>query len=211
MRPNGGLLTCRHVVDIETQAGESVCVLDDEQHRLIPVADVRLSSDPTFDACYVPDALKRPHDAFFPILPPSNVITGEDVYSFGFFLADGEHTKTQHGYFKGNIVNVDRPAARSAQAITLSYPIIEGLSGSPVLTYHNGPKALGLAYGSISSRITASEVVEYEDGKVKLRETVHRIVEFGLAYGADALLRLNNELGIGLTVTAEPVGLADLE
>ena len=28
--------------------------------------------------------------------------------------------------------------------MTLSYPIIEGLSGSPVLTYHNGPKALGV-------------------------------------------------------------------
>lgn len=80
-----------------------------------------------------------------------------------------------------------------------------------MLTYHNGPKAVGLAFGSISSRITASEVVEYENDGVKLRETVLRIVEFGLAYGSDALVRLDNELGIGLTVTDQHLQVPGLE
>lgn len=70
VRPNGGLLTCRHVVDVELQDGESVCVLDEEQQRLVDVTDVVLSSDPTLDACYLPDALQRRAEPFFPILPP---------------------------------------------------------------------------------------------------------------------------------------------
>lgn len=100
VRPDGGLLTCRHVVDINLNEGESVCVLDDEQQRLAEVTDVVLSSDPTLDACFLPDALKRRSEPFFPILPPASILAGEDVYSFGFFLADGERTKTQNGYFK---------------------------------------------------------------------------------------------------------------
>lgn len=212
VRPNGGMLTCRHVVDIELGDGESVCLLDEQEgSRLVPVEERLFSADPTLDACFLPDALKRRAEPYFPILPPGSLRPGGDVYSFGYFLADGDRTSTQHGYFKGNIVNVNRPAAKTAMAITLSYPIIEGLSGSPVLTYHNGPKAVGLAFGSISSRVTASEIVEFENDKMKLRETVLRIVEFGLAYGSDALARLDSELGIGLTMTDERLAVPGLE
>lgn len=132
VRPNGGMLTCRHVVDVELGDGESVCLLDEEDGgRLVPVGERLFSTDPTLDACFLPDALKRRADPYLPILPPADLTLGEDVYSFGFFLADGDRTSTQHGYFKGNIVSVNRPSARTASAITLSYPIIEGLSGSP--------------------------------------------------------------------------------
>lgn len=198
---DGGMLTCRHVVDVPLDGGESVCLLDEELGRLVPIVDRLYPTEPTLDACFLPTALGRRSEAFFPILPPHLVITGRDVYSFGFFLEGGNRISTQNGYFKGNIVNVKEPSGKTPHSITLSYPVIEGLSGSPVLTYHNGPKVVGLAFGSISSRVTASEVVEYEEGELKLRETVLRIVEFGLAYGSAALLSLDSELGIGLTVT----------
>ena len=41
--------------------------------------------------------------------------------------------------------------------MSLSYAVIEGLSGSPVLTYHNGPKLVGMCWGNLQSRIVASE------------------------------------------------------
>lgn len=212
VRPNGGMLTCRHVVDVELKDGESICLLDNGKgRRLIEVQERAYSSDPTFDICFLPDALGREADEYFPILPPDEIRMGKDVYSFGSFVSDGSMTSTQEGYFKGNIVSVNQPSARTAPALTLSYPIIEGLSGSPVLTYHNGPKIVGLAFGSISSRVTASEVLEYEDDRVRLRETVLRVIEFGLAYGSDALMRLDSELGIGLTVTADRAGISGLE
>lgn len=212
VRPNGGMLTCRHVVDLELEDGEAVCLLDEGHgNRMVKIEERMSSSDPTFDVCYLPDALKRTADEFFPILPPDRILMGDDVYSFGPFLADGSRTSTQHGYFKGNIVSVNQSSSRTKPTLTLSYPIIEGLSGCPVLTYHNGPKVLGLAFGSISSRVTASEILEYEDADIKLRETVLRIIEFGLAYGSDSLLQFDEELAIGLSVTDGRLDIPGLE
>lgn len=102
---------------------------------------------------------------------------GEDVYSFGFYVADGN---ANAGYFKGNIVNLTQfNEASDLAGMSLSYAVIEGLSGSPVLTYHNGPKAVGLCYGSVQSRIAPREILEYQDDHLELRETVTRIVELG--------------------------------
>jgi hypothetical protein len=144
-------------------------------------------------------------------LEPPNVITGEDVYSLGFFLEAGETIQTKHGYFKGNIVNMASTPASGHASLTLSYPVVEGLSGAPVLTYHNGPKVVGLAFGSVSSRVVASEVVEYEEGNLKLTETVSRIVEFGLAYHSALLVSIANELGVALRISSDHVDIPGLE
>ena len=54
---------------------------------------------------------------------------GEDVYSVGFYVAGG---KTDVGYFKGNIVNFTQfEEAPGLTGLSLSYAVIEGLSGSP--------------------------------------------------------------------------------
>jgi len=199
--PDGGLLTCRHVTDSQPSAGESLAVLDDEADRLVRVEDVRYPADADLDIAFIPNALQRSKAEFFPVLTPDRMLIGEDVYSVGYFLAGGERTRTQAGYFKGNIVNFSKAPTSDHGVMTLSYPIVEGLSGAPVLTYHNGPKVVGLAFGSISSRVTAAEVVEYQDDDVTVRETVSRIVEFGLGYQAHVLIRAAEELAIDLEVT----------
>jgi hypothetical protein len=208
VKPNGGLLTCRHVVDITLENGEAVCVLDNERETLVSVETVQYPIEPSLDLAFLPEGLRRAKPEYFPVLDPTQIFVGEDVYSFGSFVVSGE---TQEGYFKGNIVNFGRSTPGGHAVLTLSYPVVEGLSGSPVLTYHNGPKVVGLAYGSRSSRVTAAEVLDYDDGNVRVRETVNRIVEFGVAYHAATLVAAADDLGFDLHVSSEALDIPGLE
>ena len=202
--PNGGLLTCRHVVDVNMNDDESVVIVDAEMNQAIPVEEIKYASRPDFDVAFIPDAFRRPKRHFFPVLSPQRILMGEDVYSVGFFVSDGNVVA---GYFKGNIVNLEQfKESPGLAGMSLSYAVIEGLSGSPVLTYHNGPKILGLCHGSVQSRIAPREILEYQDERLELRETVTRIVELGQAYHASSLIQFLEEVGAqGYVVSSERV------
>lgn len=208
--PDGGLITCRHVVDVGLDEGEHVAVHDAERGRMHRQSPAPFPNDSGLDIAYLPDALGRSKPEYFPILDPAAIMIGEDVYSFGSFLQSTAGAQPEFGYFKGNIVNAPTPPERSHLQLTLSYPVIEGLSGSPVLTYHNGPKVVGVAFGSVSTRVLASEIVDYSDAGGHVSETVNRIVEFGLAYQPGALLPYLRELGVAFTVSSERVPVPGL-
>jgi hypothetical protein len=120
---------------------------------------------------------------------------GESIYSFGFFAIGGGLAEIERGYFSGKIVNIFESEANT-KSFMLPFPILEGMSGSPILTYHYGPKVVGLAYGNRSSRILASEIFEYKDTHKEFKETVHRIIEFGVAYHCASVIRFLIEVGI---------------
>lgn len=65
-----------------------------------------------------------------------------------------------------------------------------------MLTYHHGPKVVGVAFGSISSRVLAAEVIDCSDDRGRFRESVYRIVEFGLAYQPGAFQQFLSDLGV---------------
>ena len=153
---------------------------DPEHDRFVQIRRVVPERRGVTDLCFLPDALADRRE-FIPILTPSLLQIGEDVYSFGSFALGRNSITPEHGYFSGRIVSIV-PTATKDHAILLPFPILEGMSGSPVLTYHNGPKLVGVAFGNRSSRILASEVVEFRGQNQELKETIHRIVEFGLAY-----------------------------
>ena len=192
--PNGGLLTCRHVVDVSMMANETLAVFDNEVKRVVPISDFKLSANPKFDVAFIPDALQREKSEFFPLLSPDLITMGEDVYSFGYYRSENN---LYMGYFKGNIVNfLKSERTPGSVSMSLSYAVIEGLSGSPVLTYHNGTKLVGMCWGNIQSRIVASEVTEFEDEKTKFSETINRIVELGQAHHAKALINFMQEIDV---------------
>lgn len=183
--PNGNLMTCRHVTDINKGEGEKVAVLDGELNRMVPIEEVRYPQRSDLDIALLPNALKRAKKEFFPILSPERILMGLDVYSVGYFVGEGI---SNVGYFKGHVVNLTQSeGGEGFTGMSLSYPVIEGLSGSPVLTYHNGPKLVGLCHGSLQSRIAPREILEYQDEQLTLKETVTRIVELGKAYHATIL------------------------
>ncbi len=163
--PSGGLITCRHVTDVKKGPQEMLAVFDGELNRMVPIDDVLYPRRSGLDVAFIPNALDRPKKDFFPVLSPDLIIMGLDVYSVGFFVMGATPAPA---YFKGNIVNFAQSGVYTggkpgSTGMSLSYAVIEGLSGSPVITYHNGPKVVGLCHGSLQSRIAAAEILEYRD------------------------------------------------
>jgi hypothetical protein len=103
--PNGGLLTCRHVVDVALAEGEQIAVLDNEVGRLVSISNIVFPSNSSIDLAFLPNALQRLKLEFFPILSSPILKIGEDVYSFGFFAIGGSLTDLEQGYFAGRIIN----------------------------------------------------------------------------------------------------------
>jgi Trypsin-like peptidase domain len=176
------------------------------------VSDRRFSANSDLDLAFLQCKVPSTHQSFFPILTPSKLRVGEDVYTYGFFALTGKKRDIEQGYFAGRIVNFNKTASGAPLwSLTLPYPMIEGMSGSPVLTYHNGPKLVGLGYGNRSTRILASEVVQYEDSNQKVREEINRIVEFGLAYHAATLNAFLVDVGAtGYLVSDQAINIAGL-
>ena len=192
--PNGGLITCRHVIDVDKEEDEQLAVWDEELKRMVPIDETSIRYTRVWDISFIPDALGRPKKEFFPILCPDRILMGLDVYSVGYYKT---RTNIDVGYFKGHIVNFPRSdSTLDLTVVSLAYPVIEGLSGCPVLTYHHGPKVAGLCYGNIQSRVLASEVLDYQDDQLQLKETINRIVELGQAYHACVLIKFLEEVGV---------------
>jgi hypothetical protein len=204
--PNGGLLTCRHVVDIDIPVGCSIVVFDNELSRFTPLpSPPKFSANPEVDIAYLANALARNKAEYFPILAPAELKIGEDVYSFGYFAIGGDSRSIEQGYFAGKIVNFfNNEQSSEVASFTLPYAVLEGMSGSPVLTYHNGPKLVGIGIGNRSSRILASEIVEYKDSQREFKESVNRIVEFGVAHHCAAIQSFLVQVGAqGFQVSAQ--------
>jgi|GEM_PF-2322973 hypothetical protein len=211
--PNGGLLTCRHVVDITVPHDCSIAVFDNELSKFTKLPSLpKLSTNPEVDIAYLPNALSRNKPEYFPILSPAELKIGEDVYSFGYFAIGGNSNSIEQGYFAGKIVNFfNHEHSPKTASFTLPYAVLEGMSGSPVLTYHNGPKLVGIGIGNRSSRILASEIIEFQDSQLEFKESVNRIVEFGVAYHCAAIQSFLKQVGAqGFQVSAVQVHDAGL-
>ncbi|MBU1421689.1 MAG: serine protease [Bacteroidetes bacterium] len=201
-------MTCRHVVDVAYDSEkQSIALFDNELERFTPVHQIIYPDNEHLDLAYLPNGLSRQKEHFFPILTPEELMIGEDVYSFGHYSAEESSEKMTFGYFKGHIVAFFKnPLKGFSPTITLSYPVIEGLSGSPVLTYHNGPKLVGVCYGSQAQRIMASEIIEYKDTQKEYKETINRIVEFGLAHHPSVIIDFLTSKGItGFVVSTDTI------
>jgi hypothetical protein len=191
--PGGGLVTCRHVVDIADDDGQRIPTAVMDRDRLIQIAEPVYLDAPGWDMAFLPAVLGREHPHYFPLLPLGNTLIGRDVYSIGYYNAGGQ---IQRGYFAGSVVSWRGAETRSnflgfagseLLELVLPYPVIEGLSGAPVLTDRNGPKVVGMCRGSESQRVLAQELTETRDETFHYKETLHRIVEFGIAYDHSSL------------------------
>jgi hypothetical protein len=211
--PNGGLLTCRHVVNVTLPEGSAIAVFDNELMRFTPLPIPPIfSARPEIDMAYLPNALDRNKAEYLPILSPTELKIGEDVYSFGYFAIGGDSNSIEQGYFSGKIVNFfNHEKSTDVASFTLPYAVLEGMSGSPVLTYHNGPKVVGIGIGNRSSRILASEIIEYKDSQREFKESVNRIVEFGVAHHCDAIQVFLSQVGAqGFQVSSGQVPIPGL-
>jgi hypothetical protein len=197
---SGGLVTCRHVVDRE--GSPRVGVYDfDGAGEFRPVHSWR--ADPGgLDLAYMPSVLPSPRADFYPLLIPEAVWDGADHVVYGFYMVSGQ---LQRGYFHGRLVSTGgvRPSD-DPQVLSLPFPVIEGLSGTPVMTQHRGHKLLGVCFGSRSHRVNAYELTEVQEGETRFREETWRLFEYGLAYHAREVIAFLERIGAeGFIVTDE--------
>lgn len=201
--PNGDMLTCRHVVDLKYDTNAfALVIFDNEKQLFSKITEIIYPNDKELDIALLPNAIERSNGKFFPLLDPAKILVGEDVYSVGLYSHSSDKNLVC-GYFKGNLVSVFKNSMKDNYlTFALSYPVIEGLSGSPVLTFHSGTKVVAMCYGSQQQRIIASEIIDYKDTTKEYKETINRIVEFGLAHHASTIIDFLKEKSvIGYIVT----------
>ena len=213
---DNGLLTCRHVVEVRDADNTllPIGVMNTETGRIKPVETVTVPDSPDLDLAFIPDGVERESRGYFPMLPDAQLALGTDVYSLGHYARGGSLDALTIGYFSGKVVTARTGDADKGDwgGLALPYAVIEGVSGSAILTFHSGSKLVGICHGSESQRVLAYEVVDMQDGDVRYREEVHRIVEFGQGYPASTIeWFLRSESIDGFMVTAESPEIADID
>src|SRR5687767_7660998 len=103
--PDGGLLTCRHVVDLEA-TDNSLAVFDNETDSYKVISQLVFPGEPKLDLAFLPNALQRSKAEFFPILTSDTLYAGEDVYSFAHYATGGLLDSLTEGYFAGKLTNI---------------------------------------------------------------------------------------------------------
>jgi hypothetical protein len=188
--PTGGLITCRHVVDVPLKTGDVLGVTDQTRGVWQGIDQASIAyPDDRLDLAFIPHALRRA-SGYIPLLPDSNTLTGTDVHTWGFYeRSTDDGVELTSGFFRGAIINREAAGPTMPHGdISLPFPIVEGLSGAPIIDYHNGTKAVGIAYGSTSQRVQAFEDIHVtEDGREIIERTM-RVVEFGRAFPASTII-----------------------
>lgn len=161
----GDFLTCYHVLNQKMETGDTMVIYDNERQMFQTIED-NVIHEATRDVSILVNPLRRPKSEYLPLLDPKEILTGEDVYTYGYYKNMWNKGNIDNGYFKGNVVNIlPNSLAGGEMCLTTSFPIIEGLSGSPLMTYHNGVKLVGLNLGNNQHRVQQSVVSEYKDEK----------------------------------------------
>jgi hypothetical protein len=198
--PDGGLLTCEHVVGVKNLfGGDSLAIFDQLTKQHIPLPTPLLSRDPTVDLAYLPGTIPGKRE-FLPILEPDEFFPGLETFTYGFFALGGLPNDVEDGVFSGRVVNIKKipsdPRGKNHQSLVLPYSVIEGLSGGPVLVDRHGTKLTGICYGNVEQRIEkSSDLIVEKDGKTT-KESISRIVSFGLAYSGSTILDFLNDVGV---------------
>lgn len=186
---NGGLLTCRHV--IEGQERSELGVYDFVEKQLRRVHNWLPDPANHLDLVYMPNALPAPRQAFYPIMDPGAIWDGAELFTYGFYRVGEE---LQRGHFRGHLVSTGAIRKAGPQILSLPFPVIEGISGSAVITQHRGHKLIGVCFGSQSQRVRAYEIIDQLDGATQYKETAWRVVEYGQAYHAAELVAFADRL-----------------
>jgi hypothetical protein len=190
---SGYFLTCHHVLNHELKDGEHLAIWQSEDDSYQKITETLFDKNFDTAAFHTSHYLKK----ILPFADPSTFLVGEDVYTYGHYINKYDGDRIAAGFFKGNVVNFSPNSLVSNMlACTLSFPIIEGLSGSPLLTYMNGVKVVGLNIGNNDHRIEQSVVTDYHHEKGYIRETVNRIVEFGISLHPTIIITFLNNVGI---------------
>jgi hypothetical protein len=167
---DGGLLTCRHVV--ESAAGKLGIIHFPEngEANIRWVERVHYPADKNLDLAFLPQAAAGVDGlVVWPTADPQGVVMAIDAYAFG-YTARGNPFPVECGYHAGSVVAVrpDYEYLGAYKAVALSFPVLEGMSGCPLLTSETpdlSRRLIGVCCANESQRVLAHEIVQAKRGR----------------------------------------------
>ena len=194
---SGTIATCRHIVQ-SCGEGEVLLALEGSiKKAFFPLYDIQ--SHPKYDFAIA--KIDRPDTVEFPLIySGENLYVGDDLLAFSYFGIGGggalQPPDLQGRLFKGHIVSIHQREIPGVSPTTceLSFPSISGFSGAPLL--HEKDCILGMLHGNLESSIEVYRYEEVVSPSIKNAESIHRVLELGLAHTAMDIRRFLNDLGV---------------
>lgn len=195
LRDDGLLATCKHIIE-SCAAHETLFAMDLATGGFLPLANIKVHQ--RYDFAIAEIHLGRPH-SYFPF-HSGEVALGTDVQALG-FINGGRKEKDviiEPRLFKGYIARSSpTPSTAARSTLELSFPSLKGFSGAPVTCAPND-ELIGMLFSNHESTIELFQHSEVAENQQTFRESIHRIVESGLAHSATDIRTFLADLGVSL-------------
>lgn len=192
----GDIATCAHIV---RSLGPNERLVGVEMHGtclMFPIDDIRCH--PKFDFA-VGHVDRRDYRASA-ISDQPEVFIGTDVMAYGFTTAGlvSGRLATTPRLFKGHIARTypEPELAGARSTCEVSFPSLNGFSGTPLWLNARHTCVVGMLYGNIESTITLFKHTSVDDAGEKFSEEIHRVVELGAAHPANDICTMLSDLGV---------------
>lgn len=197
---NGHLVTCRHVIDSRSE-DERLFAYQIGQKKELELTIITKSDRYDLALCKsAPYGIATPW--LFIDKPYVGIGSDVEVYGYVHEPFGPDELPFRQRYMKGHISGISRDPNFS-DSLELSFPILFGMSGSPLIchlpiegdnTRQTG--IIGCNYGSRQSEIVHHSIVSTENHE----ERISRIVELGLSYVPKAIFSIfdNSDIEINL-------------
>ena len=193
----GGMIaTCSHIIKSKNDNEELFALTATDQRTLAPLEEI--ICHPKYD--FAVAKIDGPGLPFPLIYSGERLYVGDELWAFSYFNAGssppGYAPNFQGRLFKGYIASLFHQERQGVSPSTceISFPSIAGFSGAPLL--HPRDCILGMLYGNSESTIELYRYEEVINQSNKRAESIHRLVEFGLAHSAMDIRRFLREMGI---------------
>jgi len=179
---NGLIATCGHIIDALGE-DELLFVKEPITGNFLEVTNIRRHKTKDFAIANIETQNNKSLEQY-----EGEILPGLDVRTWGYTSAGmfGDNIHVEGRLFKGHIVRTSGesqlPFANST--CELSFPSLSGFSGAPLLSEGNS-KLVGMLFNNSESTIQVYSYVQIDDGEKILKESIHKIVELGLAHTID--------------------------
>lgn len=186
------IATCRHIVEACVD-GEILAAYSLATNSLFAAYGIRKHPVYDFATALIDGAPSHKHFQ----ISQHDVGLGDDLQALGFTARgrDRNVVTIDARLSKGYVTRrSERPETEDSQSLMeVSFPSFKGFSGAPVLS-PNTNQILGMLFSNHESTIEQFRYSELKDENKIFSESVHRVIECGLAHPASDLLKFLQEV-----------------
>ena len=194
LRQKGWIATCKHVVR-ECGINEMLLAKNLLTGEYARIYDAHTTANQDFAACRISESWDH---EFLPLCSTSQTL-GADVQVLGF---------TNRGLSENNLIIEARlvkgyisqqsgipTTSDSISTLEFSFPSLKGFSGSPVISVLTH-EVVGMLFTNHEVSIELFKFSEVQDNHKIYEESVHRVIEYGLAHSANDIRQFLKQLNV---------------